>query len=293
MKRRLAAATGALAMLGALALAARFLVGESSADLENPGRDTEPRVFTSQRDRIRMVVPRLWRATDQPSYPGLILWMTRSQPPAQIVLTSEAFTRDLYCTWPVACRAGGDSLTARFACALRAKLAAQRLRVGPTQPGPKENEQAGIPSVWFEYEDGKRFLRHAVALTADRAYSLVLSSPTNEARASHARAFDQILRSLRPISAAEAAPGGAGSAGSSAGAVSTGARAPASTPLADGGAPATDATDPPARSADAAAPPADAAAPPPDGAPGDASVAFESAPAPKIDPVGPCPERAP
>lgn len=263
MRRRLAAAASALALLGAIALAAHFLVGESSADLESPGRDTEPRVFTSPRDRIRMVVPRAWRATDQPSYPGLILWMMRSQPPGQVVLTSEAFTRDLYCTWPVPCRTAQESLTARFACALRTKLAAQRpMRVGPTQPGPKENEAAGMPSVWFEYEDGKRFLRHAVALTADRAYSLVLSSPANDARAAHARAFDQMLRSLRLLTADETSPPDGGLAAGSAAAA--------------GG----------AASGDAAAPPAD-------GAMADAGMTFESAPAPKIDPVGPCPERAP
>ena len=249
-------AAGALALLGAIALAPRFLVGESSADLENPGRDTEPRVFTSQEARIRMVVPRLWRATDQRSYPGLILWMMRSQPPGQIVLTSEAFTRNLYCTWPVACRGAQESLTARFACALRTRLGTQRLHVGPSQSGPKENEAAGMPSVWFEYDDGKRFLRQAVALTADRAYSLVLSSPTSEARASHARAFDQMLRSLRPLTAAETAPPDGGLAGS-------------------------------------AEPTAGAGAPAPDGAASDAGATFESAPASKVNPVGPCPERAP
>ena len=216
MQRRIATAVTALALLAAMALAGHSLVGKSAADLENPGRDNEPRVFTSPRDRIRMVVPRQWYATDQPSYPGLILWMSRPQPPAQISLTAEAFTRELYCSWPPQCRASQESLTAKFACALRTQLVAHRLRVGPTQPGPKENAAAGMSSSWFEYEDGKRFLRHAVALTADRAYSLVLSSPTTDARAAHARAFEQMLRTLRPLSAVESsapdAVSGAGSA---------------------------------------------------------------------------------
>ncbi len=135
-ERRLATALGALAVLGGIALAIRFLVGESRADLENPGRDTEPRVFTSQRDQIRMVVPRQWHATDQPSYPGVILWMMRTQPPAQVALTAEAFTRELYCSWPPTCRGTQESPSAQLACALRTKLAAQRLRVGPIPPGP-------------------------------------------------------------------------------------------------------------------------------------------------------------
>jgi hypothetical protein len=287
MASRLATAVSALTLLGALALSTRFLVGESSADLENPGRDTEPRVFTSPRDQIRMVVPRQWYATDQPTYPGVILWMMRNQPSAQVALTAEAFTRELYCSWPAQCRASQESVTSRFACALRTKLAAQRLRVGPTQPGPKENEAAGMPSAWFEYEDGKRFLRHAVALTDDRAYSLVLSSPTAEARAAHVRSFEQMLRTLRPLTAEEAAE--AAPAAASAGAPRSGSAAPLDAP----GAAALDprglrpAPQPkPAPLIDAS--PAGA---PPAGAPparADAGVTFGSTPAPKVDPVGPC-----
>jgi len=290
--RRIGAAAGALALLGGLALGARFLVGESRAELESPGRDTEPRVFTSARDQIRMVVPRLWHATDQATYPGVILWMMRNQPPAQIALTAEPFTRELYCSWPAQCRASQEPLTARLACALRTKLAAQRLRVGPTQPGPKENEAAGIPSAWFEYDDGKRFLRQAVALTADRVYSLVLSSPTGEARASHARAFEQMLRTLRPLTAAEAASVAAARAGSadaagSAGtaAVNAAGSADAGVPVTDAGAPATDAGAP---AADAAAANVPAPAPAANASPS-ALAPAASSPAPKLPPVGPCP----
>ena len=90
--RSLLGAISALAIVVALVvLGSRFLVGESAADLEN-------QVFTSRSDRIRIVIPRGWRGTDQPSYPGLALWMMRSQPPGRIVLTSEAFTRELYCS---------------------------------------------------------------------------------------------------------------------------------------------------------------------------------------------------
>src|SRR5687768_1449875 len=95
--RRLIAMLFPLALLAAIAAPVLFLVEDSEADLDNL-------VFTSKPDRIRMVVPRGWRATDQPSYPGLLLWMMRSQPPGQIVLTSEVFTRELYCSWPATCR---------------------------------------------------------------------------------------------------------------------------------------------------------------------------------------------
>lgn len=236
----------ALVLGGVLALP--FLVGETHAELDN-----QKQIFASRIDGVRVVVPRGWQPTDQPSYPGLLLWLTRNQPPGQIVMTGEPLTRQMYCSWPIACRTSPEPLQAKYACALREKLIAQRMRVGPTQQGPKDNEAAGVPSVWFEYDDGKKFLRHAVAVRNDRAVSLVLASPTNDARATHVRSFEQVLRTLRPLTAAEsAAPG---------------------TETTDGGVPVD-------------APPADGPAQlalPPDGG------VFESSPPPAIPAVGPCP----
>jgi hypothetical protein len=241
-----------LALAAALIVAAVVLVDDSAADLDNL-------VFTSRTDHLRMVVPRGWRASDIASYPGLRLWMAKNQPgPAgQIALTAEAFTRELFCSWPATCRVSRDGLPAKYACALRYKLEAQRMKVGPVQPGPRDNDAAGLPSIWFEYDDGKHFLRHAIAFSSDRAITLVLSTPTSEARAIHTRAFEQALRTLHLLSAEETAR---------------------------------------AEGIDAAVPavPVDAAVHDSsaliDGAVLDAGVAFESAPAPKISPIGPCPQ---
>ncbi len=255
-----------------LAIAVVVVVTASlaSADLENS-------VYTSKTDKLRLVVPRGWRATDEPSYPGLLLWMMRSEPEGRIVLTSEPFTRDVYCSWPVRCQMSHDSLPAKAACALGSKLAGQRVRVGPVQGGPKENEDAGLPSVWFEYDDGKHFLRQALAIDEDRVVSLVLSAPTAEARNAHVRAFEQALRTLRPLTAEElgistspAPVGSAGSAvpletGSGTGSdVGSGAAAVARTMLGSG---------------------AGSAAPPP------STPSFQSAPPPRIEPVGACPRK--
>lgn len=249
MITRLCRAALPLALIAAIAVALAVFVGDSRAELEMP-------VFTSRANRVRIVVPRGWRATDQPSYPGLLLWMMRSQPPGEIVLTGETFTRALYCSWPIACRTSDESLSSKYACALRVKLQALRMNVGPVQAGPRDNEVAGLPSVWFEYDDGKRFLRHAIALGSDRAISLVLAAPTTEARASHVRPFEQALRTLRPLTAEETSTG---------------------TP---------DAAMPPLD-----APPSDASSLPVDAPALDAGAMFESAPAPAINPVGPCPAR--
>lgn len=242
-------------MLASVAIAAAIAVGlvaipTSNAELDNG-------VFTSKAHGIRLVVPRGWRATDQPSYPGLLLWMLRNQPDGAIVLTAQPFTHNVYCSWPIECRNSADPLPNKLACALRAKLTNPRTHIGPTQGGPKENAQNGVPSVWFELDDGKRFLRQAVAIGADRVISLTLSTATAEARGTHVRAFEQALRTLRPMTPEELG-------------------LPAASPeqvvlqmVDDAGVPSIpgDAT-------------TDAGAAP--------TAAFETAPTSKVEPVGPC-----
>ncbi len=246
--QRLGRAVFPLALVAALVIVTGFLVEESAADLENL-------VFTSRTDHLRLIVPRGWRASDQPNYPGLLLWMARSQPQGQIVLTAEAFTHEMYCSWPAACRVPRDGLATQYACALRPKLVAQRMRVGPVQAGPKDNEAAGLPSIWFEYDDGKHFLRHAIAFSSDRAISLVLSTPTGESRAGLTRAFEQALRTMQLLTAEDVAhPEGIDAGGL--------------LPPGDGAV-----TDSNALA---------------DASPLDAGVVFETAPAPKTDPLRPC-----
>jgi hypothetical protein len=256
----------------ALAVGASLLVGSgANAELEN-------QVFTAKAEKLRVVVPRGWRATDQPSYPGLLLWMMRDQPEGRIVLTSEPFTRDVYCSWPVRCQMSHDALPAKLACALGAKLAQQRLHVGPVEAGPKENEEAGLPSVWFEYDDGKHFLRQAVAIDEDRVVSLVLSAPSAEARNAHVRAFEQALRTLRPLNAAElGAIAAASSAGSgSAVAIMIGSAGSGSAGSAAEGSGSGSGS---------------AIIAPPEPATIARQVGFSSAPPPKLEPVGPCTRR--
>lgn len=291
MKRVIAISAVAAAALATLL--ALLHSRPASAELENS-------IYTSKTDRLRLVVPRGWRATDQPSYPGLLLWMMRSEPEGRIVLTSEPFTRDVYCSWPVRCQMSHDALPAKLACALGSKLATQGMHVGPVQAGPKENEDAGLPSVWFEYDDGRHFLRQALAIDADHVVSLVLSASSTEARNAHVRSFEQALRTLRPLTAEEmgvlagsstppagsaAPPAGSGSAAAPAGSA-------ASVGSAAGPAKATVVASGSAGSAGSAAvAPVDAGvlvdAPPASAG----SAMFISAPAPRLDPIGPCPRR--
>jgi hypothetical protein len=254
--------------------AALLFVGVGArAELEN-------QIFTAKTEHLRLVVPRGWRATDQPSYPGLLLWMMRDQPEGRIVLSSEPFTRDVYCSWPVRCQMSHDSLPAKLACALGAKLTQQGLRPGPIEAGPKENEEAGLPSVWFEYDDRKHFIRQAVAIDHDHVVSLVLSAPSAEARNAHIRAFEQALRTLRPLTPEElgAIAAASGSGSGSAIAIMTGSAGSAVGSAAGSGAGAGSGS-------------GSAIIAPPDTQPIARQVNFSSAPPPKLEPVGPCTRR--
>lgn len=231
-RRRLLALTAFA--IGAFAFI--YAIRPVEAELEN-------NVFTSRADRIRLVVPRGWRESDAPSYPGMLLWMMR--PDTTMVLTAEPFTRALYCSWPITCRTSHEVNTteAKLACALRQKLVDERMHIGPVQEGPRENEAAGLPSVWFDYDDGKHFLRQAVALGEDRAFSLVLETSSAEARNGQVRAFEQTLRTLRPLTEAELgappAPGTTLAApGSDAGVADSAAVVAASPPTPSGSTPA-------------------------------------------------------
>ena len=238
----------------AIAIVMLVLVAIAMKTMPIVEAELDSSIFTSRVHRLRLVVPRGWRATDQPSYPGLLLWMLRSRPEGKMVLTAEPFTRTVYCSWPPECRATPDPLPTKLACALRQKLQAQRIRVGPVQAGPKENEQVQMPSVWFELDDGKQFMRQAVALNEDRVVSLVLQASSAEARSAHVRAFDQALRTLRPLTREEM--------GDLPEPQAVVMQLVADAGVADAGAPL-------------------------DAAPAGPAV-FESAPAPKINPVGPC-----
>src|ERR1700733_1606311 len=120
--------TVALTLLAILCVAGRVL-----ADLENQQRGGEGGLFTSSSHHLQLVVPRTWHASDQPSYPGMLLWLEHGQPDAHIVLTADPFTRHLYCSWPIACRSTHESLATKFACSLRNKLAAEHIRLGPIE----------------------------------------------------------------------------------------------------------------------------------------------------------------
>lgn len=201
----------------ALALAGTAVLAGALARPSAVQAELDNQLFTSSVYRIKITVPKGWRPSELPSYPGIILWMLRSQPEGRIVVGTEPLRQELYCSWPAECRALSQPLAARYACALRTQLERQNLLMGPVQAGPKENLASGLPSVWFEFTDGKRYVRQALAANERRVVSFALSTGSAADRGSHARAFDQALRSLQELSEEEARPA-AGDAAPAAGA---------------------------------------------------------------------------
>lgn len=167
--------------------------------------EIDGQVFTSRAERVKVTIPKGFRPSELPSYPGVLLYLLRSNPEGRIIIGSEPLRQQLYCSWPAKCREMADSLEKKYACALREQLDKHH-NVGTIQPGPKENSQAGLPSVWFEYTDGKRFVRLALAVNQRRAVTFVLTTASAADRATHARSFDQVLRSLKELSDVEALP---------------------------------------------------------------------------------------
>ena len=100
-----------------LALAAAMTIASFVLVLSPVEAELENHVFSSRADRIRIIVPRGWRESDAPSYPGLLLWMMR--PEGKMVLTAEPFTRELYCSWPVPCRIATTSRRCRRSLRVR------------------------------------------------------------------------------------------------------------------------------------------------------------------------------
>jgi hypothetical protein len=186
-RSRVARAAFIVVALGALAVA--LVHSQADASLEGE-------VFTSREANVRMVVPRGWRVSDLPTYPGVLLWMAHTKPRGLMLLTADTLDREARCAWPATCRTAGRPLAEQMACGLAARLTEDGFKPGPVQSGR---------TPWFDYEDGKQWLRQAVLVSGAHAVTVVLSAPSAADRASHARAFDRAVRSLRPLTALEAA----------------------------------------------------------------------------------------
>jgi len=191
-------ALGAFALVVACAAALALVVGTpASATLDED-------VYTSRDHDVRMVTPRGWRVSESPAYPGVLLWMNRTKPSGQMLLTVDDIGPAAQACWPKSCPR--EASVRGFLCVLQSRLTAAGFQVGPVEDGR-----------WFDYQDGKparRFMRQGVVVLGHRAFTLILATPATSDRVAHARAFDRALRSIRSLGAEEeAAPVDAGAPG--------------------------------------------------------------------------------
>ena len=116
-----------------------------------------------------------------------------------ILLTSEFIDDDAYCAWPTACREVDATLAAKYGCALASSLERTGFHVGPQQVGPHTSDDPTLDSIYFDFDDGKKWLRQAIVTDGARAHSLILTAPSQSQRTSQLRAFEQALRTLHPL----------------------------------------------------------------------------------------------
>jgi hypothetical protein len=191
--------------LALLAIVVAFVVGNR---LRSAGAEIEGGTFSSKADNVRATVPRGWRVSDQPSYPGVILRMFRTKPHGTLLLAVDPIP-----TIEVACqgRPSVDGappadlpLATQIACHQAKALEASGFTVGPIK-------EAARP--WFDYESSDRMLRQGVVVLGETVATLVLASDTNAGRAQYNRTFDKVLRSIRDLVSAGTGTGtGSGTA---------------------------------------------------------------------------------
>lgn len=184
--------------LGIAVVGVAIVVGNQ---LRSAGADIEGGTFSSNADNVRATVPRGWRVSDQPTYPGVILRMYRTRPRGSLILAIDDLpTIEVGCQAKPAIEGGNpvvSTLPVQVACHQAKELETRGFTVGPIK-------EAARP--WFDYEDQTRMLRQGVVVLGDQVATLVLAADTQAGRAQYNRTFDKVLRSVRALETASGEP---------------------------------------------------------------------------------------
>lgn len=164
----------ALASLISLTLAAPFIL-DGAAGAEVVGNRYQSKAWG-----LRITAPANWYLSQQTSYPDILLWMYRPNPPGKMLLSAEELDDGL--TSRQYAERTADTLT---------KLKASKFQVGTPQL------HAATGAYWIDFDDGKTFLRQALLVSGNVGYSLTLSATGEKLRQQHVRAFDYALRRIR------------------------------------------------------------------------------------------------
>ena len=170
-----------LAPVLAIAVSLTAIAPPASADLEG---DT----FTSTTAEVRAEVPRGWRVSEVSGYPRVLLVMSRSTPPARLIVTIDPIVPG--------CRTELDAVF----CSSDPAAAVTRLRERLDAAGFRVTAQTQSRTPELEYEANGRFVRHALIVIGDHVVSVVLATQSTPARSSLRRVFDRLTQSVRPTS---------------------------------------------------------------------------------------------
>jgi hypothetical protein len=149
---------------------AGVLAGVAIADIEGDR-------FTSAEWRVSLTAPRGWLLTEQTSYPNILLWMVRHDPPGKMLLSAEQVE---------------DEVDAQaYATGTLALLET----LGFEGRAPTVHSSTG--AYYFDIDNGVTFLRQAYLVSDGIGYALTLAAGDATVRGQHSRAFDYALRSIR------------------------------------------------------------------------------------------------
>lgn len=133
---------------------------------------------------VSMQRPKNWQMSEQSSYPNVLLWMSRRNPYARMLLSAERRTR-------------------RITAMAYAKETKRILETLGFSVAPIKRHSTG--ASWIEFDNcgdasdckGKAFLVQAFLVANGNAYALTMSTQNRRIRGQNLRAFDYTLRSMR------------------------------------------------------------------------------------------------
>jgi hypothetical protein len=152
--------------------------------------------FVSERHNLRVTLPRGWRIADQPAYPGVLVRMYRTRPPATLLVAVDRLAEVVARIEPE-CRsrppAGGEGaavvspLEIQIACQQARALEALGFEIGTTR-------EAARP--FFLYKSDTRDLSQGVVVLGDRVFTVVLAGEPG-VRSQYQGVFERTLRGMR------------------------------------------------------------------------------------------------
>lgn len=148
--------------------------------------DLEGETYTSDEHGVRAEVPRGWRVTQTSGYPRVLLVMSRSTPPARLLVTIDPIVPG--------CRSDLDAVF----CSADPGAAVAQLRDRLDAAGLTITAQTQSRTPELEYEANGRYVRQALIVVGDQVVSVILATQSSGARSSLRRVFDRLTQSVRP-----------------------------------------------------------------------------------------------